>query len=109
MKHDPGMDVSKAKLDCSLLREDSGGKRKAKSVANSRVGIDALLLWCRKQGVTPDILHVIMEGTGVYHEQSALALCDAGVTVSIVNPAQVSGASQKLCQGNCGAKQDRRD
>ncbi len=30
-----------------------------------------------------------MEGTGTYYEQAALALFDAGVTVSIVNPAQV--------------------
>jgi transposase len=37
-----------------------------------------------------------MEGTGVYHEQAALALSDAGVTVSIVNPAQVKDFSRSL-------------
>ncbi|GHU49750.1 IS110 family transposase [Betaproteobacteria bacterium] len=90
MKHYLGMDVSKAKLDCSLLQDASGTRRKAKnSIANNRGGIDVLLGWCKQQGITPDGLHVIMESTGVYHEQAALALCDAGVTVSIVNPAQV--------------------
>jgi transposase len=35
-----------------------------------------------------------MEGTGVYHEQAALA--DAGATVSIVNPAQVKDFGRSL-------------
>jgi transposase len=37
-----------------------------------------------------------MEGTGVYHEQAALALSDAGATVSIVNPAQVKDFGRSL-------------
>src|SRR3990172_12580666 len=37
-----------------------------------------------------------MEGTGVYHEQAALALADTGVTVSIVNPAQVKDFGRGL-------------
>jgi transposase len=34
-------------------------------------------------------LHVVMEATGVYHEAAAYALTQAGVKVSVVNPAQV--------------------
>ena len=41
-------------------------------------------------------MHAILEGTGVYHEQAALALVDAGVTVSIVNPAQVKDFGRSL-------------
>jgi transposase len=37
-----------------------------------------------------------MEGTGVYHEQAALALADAGVMLSIVNPAQVKDFGRGL-------------
>ena len=37
-----------------------------------------------------------MEGTGVYHEQAAPALAEAGVTVSIVNPAQVKDFGRGL-------------
>lgn len=83
-----GIDISKAKLDCTLLIDSDSIKRRAKSVANSKSGVSDLLDWVARQGVSPAALHVVMEGTGVYHEQAALALCDAGVTVSIVNPAQ---------------------
>jgi transposase len=56
---------------------------------NSTTGIVDLLAWTNKQHVINDQLHAILEGTGVYHEQAAQALHDAGVLVSIVNPAQV--------------------
>jgi transposase len=41
-----GIDVSKAKLDCSLLLDAANSKRRAKSVANSKIGISELLSWC---------------------------------------------------------------
>jgi hypothetical protein len=92
-----GIDVSKAKLDCSLLLLDvASSKRRAKSVTNSKTGITDLLAWCAKQQVIIHELHAIMEGTGVYHEQAALALSDAGVTISIVNPAQVKDFGRSL-------------
>lgn len=91
-----GIDVSKAKLDCSLLLDVSSLKRRAKVVTNSKAGIADLLAWCAKQQVAPPTLHAILEGTGVYHEQAALALSDAGVTVSIVNPAQVKDFGRSL-------------
>lgn len=90
-----GMDVAKAKLDCLLLNED-GNKGKSKSVANSRTGIADFLVWIGKQSISPGELHIIMEATGVYHEHAALALADAGVTVSIVNPAQVKDFGRGL-------------
>lgn len=84
-----GIDVSKAKLDCSLLIDATNNKRKSKVIVNSKTGISDLLAWTNKQHVTNDQLHAILEGTGVYHEQAAQTLHDAGVRVSIVNPAQV--------------------
>jgi transposase len=84
-----GIDVSKAKLDCSLLTDATNNKRKSKVVINSTTGISDLLVWTNKQLVQNDQLHAILEGTGVYHEQAAQALHNAGVLVSIVNPAQV--------------------
>src|SRR3990167_7035681 len=84
-----GMDIAKAKLDCCLLVDEASGKRKTKVVSNTKTGIVDLLTWVAKQNISPEALHVVMEGTGVYHEQAALALTDAGVTVSIVNPAQI--------------------
>ncbi|MFZ2449718.1 MAG: hypothetical protein WAW36_04270 [Methylovulum miyakonense] len=50
--------------------------------ANSKTGIVDLVAWCAKQKVSAHELHAVMEGTGVYHEQAALALADAGATVS---------------------------
>lgn len=91
-----GMDVAKAKLDCCLLLDETSGKRKTKVVSNSKSGIVDLLAWVAKQNFSPEVLHVVMEGTGVYHEQAALALADAGVTVSIVNPAQVKDFGRGL-------------
>ena len=91
-----GMDVAKAKLDCCLLLDEASGKRKTKVVSNTKSGIVDLLAWVAKQNISPEALHVVMEGTGVYHEQAALALADAGVTVSIVNPAQVKDFGRGL-------------
>jgi transposase len=91
-----GIDVSKSKLDCCLLLEVGSSKRKAKSVANSKIGVADLVVWLAKQAIVPGDLHAILEGTGVYHEVAALALHDAGVTVSIVNPAQVKDFGRGL-------------
>jgi transposase len=91
-----GIDVSKSKLDCSLLVDASNSKRKAKSVANSNTGVADLVVWIAKQGITPGDLHAILEGTGPYHETAALALHEAGATVSIVNPAQVRDFARGL-------------
>jgi len=84
-----GIDVAKAKLDCCLLRQDAPGKRKSKVVANSVAGIAELLRWLVNQDVRPEATHALLEGTGVYHETAATALHEKGLTVSILNPAQV--------------------
>ena len=84
-----GVDVSKDKLDCCLLRDAGDTKRKTKVVANSPSGLATLLSFVEKDGIPPDELHVILEGTGVYHQLAAETLSDAGATVSIANPAQV--------------------
>jgi transposase len=94
--HYLGIDVAKAKLDCSLLMDVDGGKRKLKSVANSPDGITALLSWTAKQGILSTELHVVMEATGIYHEQAALNLHDAGVTVSIINPAHIKSFARSV-------------
>jgi transposase len=91
-----GIDVSKAKLDCCLLLDVANLKRRAKVIANTPKGVVDLLAWCAKQQVPVHELHAILEGTGVYHEQAALALADAGATVSIVNPAQVKDFGRSL-------------
>jgi transposase len=93
-----GIDVSKAKLHSCLLLDDKG-KCKTKVVENSPTGVTALLAWTVRQGIASEQLHVVMEATGVYHETAAQTLFDAGVTVSIVNPAQVKDFARGLAVG----------
>lgn len=88
-----GVDVAKAKLDCMLLDAVSG-KRKSKVIPNTNAGFALLIEWLGKQG--PSQVHVIMEPTGVYHEPAALALSDAGLTLSLVNPGQLRQFAQGL-------------
>lgn len=83
-----GIDVSKKKLDVALL---VNGKTKAKVVENSAEGHQTLLDWLSKSKVPLSALHVCMEATGVYSEPAALALHQAGLIVSVVNPGCIKG------------------
>ena len=83
-----GIDVSKKKLDIALLVD---GKTRAKVIENSAQGYKTLLEWLGKSKVPLPALHVCMEATGVYSEPVALALHQAGVRVSIVNPVCIKG------------------
>lgn len=80
-----GIDVAKAKLDCALIRPD--GKWRQKVVENTPAGFDALANWLTNQGVSE--LHAAMEATGIYWEGIAEFLSNTGVTVSVINPAQI--------------------
>lgn len=90
-----GIDVAKAKLDCTLL-DPLTDKRKNKTVSNDKAGLEALSAWLAKQGAALGEVHGVMEATGVYHEQAALWLSDAGMRVSVVNPAQVRDFARGL-------------
>ena len=85
MKHVLGIDVSKAKLDLALKRPN--GKFRTQTLANTAEGFAALSAWLGSEGL--DELPVGMEATGTYWEAVAEYLADAGVTVSVVNPAQI--------------------
>ncbi len=85
-----GIDVSKAKLHCSLLSNPDLRKSKDKAADNNPAGFSALLEWaCRHGKCEAAELHFIMEATGVYHEALAEFLAEAGCRVSVVNPFQV--------------------
>ena len=51
---------------------------------------------CRQARCAVAQLHVVMEATGVYHEAAAYALTQAGVKVSVVNPARVREFARSL-------------
>jgi transposase len=88
-----GIDVAKAKLDCFLLNS-STGKVRSKTVPNTSKGFKDLQDWLVKHEAPAP--HVVMEPTGIYHEAAALALTDAGLKVSLVNPAQLRKFAQGL-------------
>jgi transposase len=92
MQYCLGIDVSKSKLDCALRRPD--GKYRAKVVENHAKGFALLVEWLTKQGAAQ--VHVCMEATGVYWEAVAVELANRGMTVSVMNPAQIKafGASR---------------
>lgn len=98
-----GIDVAKAKLDCALLNTATK-KQKTKVVPNSSAGFAQLIDWLAKNDAPAP--HVIMEPTGVYHEPAALALTDSGLTLSLVNPAQLRSFAQGL---GVKTKTDRAD
>lgn len=89
-----GIDVAKAKLDCALRLPD--GKLRSKVVENNFKGFKVLTEWLERHGATT--VHVCMEATGVYWEAVAEYLAAQGMTVSVVNPAQIKafGASQMV-------------
>lgn len=92
-----GCDVSKKKLDLGLLVSVEPLKIRSKVVENHQPGWMALIDWaCRQVNCTPGELHVVMEATGAYHEAGAYALTQAGVQVSVVNPARVRDFAKGL-------------
>jgi transposase len=100
-----GIDVSKAKLDCAWLKEQD--KVKTKAMTNNLTGWQELLDWTLKNtGLAIVERHFVMEATGIYHEQLATFLTDAGAKVSVVNPAQVKFYAQGL---GVRSKNDKKD
>ncbi|MET0857958.1 MAG: IS110 family transposase [Telluria sp.] len=86
-----GIDVSKLKLDVALL---FNGKVRSKVLDNSSAGHKNLLEWLGKSKAPMETMHICMEATGVYYEALALALHQAGLNVSVVNPSCIKGFGQ---------------
>lgn len=102
-----GIDVSKSKLDCVLILASKPDKELEKKAPNSEEGHQKLIEWCtRKAQCEVSQIHAVMEATGPYHEQLAMALFEAGCQVSVVNPAKIKHFSQSL---GSKAKNDKRD
>jgi transposase len=103
-----GCDVSKKKLELALLLSLEPLKLRSKVVDNHQPGCMALIDWaCRQANCGPGELHVVMEATGAYHEAAAYALSEAGVKVSVVNPAQVREFAKGIAVRNKTDASDR--
>ena len=103
-----GCDVSKRKLELALLLSLQPLKLRSKVVENHQPGCMALIDWaCRHANCSAGELHVVMEATGAYHEAAAYALSQAGVKVSVVNPAQVREFAKGIAVRNKTDASDR--
>lgn len=92
-----GIDVSKQKLDCALIRSDLPGKPLHKKVANTPEGIAALLTWAvKKADCAVSDFYVVLEATGPYHEIAAESLFEANCKVFVVNPARTRDFAKSL-------------
>lgn len=84
-----GIDVSKKKLDICLLTTGINGKRKTKVIENNHHSVKTLIEWLHKQKCSLKAVKIVLESTGIYHEQLCNELYDIGVHVSIVNPYRI--------------------
>ena len=83
-----GIDVSKAKLDVALLREQQTFSAVFK---NNQGGFSALKKWLEKHQSVP---HIAMESTGSYGKAAAKFLHQNGFPVSVVNPMQIKASAR---------------
>jgi transposase len=97
-----GIDVSKATLEVVLLRP--GLAAQAASYAHTQAGFKKLDHWLRKRHAGR--VHACLEATGLYGDEVALFLHEAGHTVSVVNPARIKAYAESQMQRN---KTDRLD
>lgn len=100
-----GIDVAKLKLDVALLYE---GKTHTRQFANSLAGFQQLLAWLATFALHLEQGHVCLEATGSYGDGVALCLHQAGLRVSVVNPARIKGYGQAKMQRNKTDKSDAR-
>lgn len=92
-----GIDVSKAKIDVTWLKDKISLKVKSKIFNNDFSGHNELLQWLTKNIDAPlDTVHAVMEATSVYHEALAYHLHEHRVNVSIINPAYVRDFAKGL-------------
>jgi transposase len=92
-----GIDVSKAKLDV-MLRRDERDSGVSGTFDNSPSGFKKLGQWLSKRKV--EQVHACLEATGLYGDEVARFLHEAGHTVSIVNPAQIKKHAESQLRRN---------
>lgn len=85
-----GIDVAKATFDIALPLTPGKYRTRAK-ISNDAAGWAQLLAWRDKHA--PNAA-VGLEATGIYHQDLAEQLVAAGVTVYVVNPAQIKAYGQ---------------
>lgn len=96
-----GIDIAKDSFSYCLafLKDDlSKDFELGKDLSNDKQGFQSLLKWLKKVGVSKENLTIVMEATGVYHEEIAYYLHDNGYTVCIMQSGRVKKYAQSLDQ-----------
>jgi transposase len=89
LKFSLGIDVSKDKLDCNLshINELQEVNVKARRIFNNTpAGIRNLIVWLKRHWIEEVPLLIVLEATGVYHENLAYKLDDIQVNLAVVLP-----------------------
>ena len=99
VKQVAGIDVAQRELVVCLGRmyDDWSPELYAnKTFANTEKGMEALVLWVKKQTDQQMMVRFVMEATGVYHEALAYYLEEKSYEVSIVLPNKISNYMRTL-------------
>jgi len=102
-----GIDVSKdSNKVCAKERREDGGSRilRTKTFPNSGIGHEDLYEWMKGHKMAEAL--VVMEATGVYHEDLLWYLYDCGARCAVVQPGRINAFSRTL---DHKAKTDRLD
>jgi len=97
-----GIDVSKARLDVLLVRDD---QREGQHFTNTPTGYAKLHGWLQRRLPSSQV-QVCMEATGTYADGVATYLYEHGYRVSVVNPARIKGYAASQLQRNKTDKLD---
>ncbi len=90
-----GIDIAKETVAVALL---DGTRLEPATFPNTPEGAVKVLNWLHKRKVAH--VHACMEATGTYGEVLALALHEAGHTVSVVNPARIAAYAKSQLARN---------
>ena len=106
-----GIDVSMRKIDCNLSISTLKNKCKVLSTHkfdNTVSGFKQLFTWIEGKLSSFDNLTIVMEATGVYHQNVAYFLFDKGLKVCIVQPTKAKQYAKSLDNRNKTDKSDAR-
>jgi transposase len=95
-----GIDVSKDTFDATIANRTEKSLFSVKSshkFANNPVGFKAFLKWVKQNCLENQTLYVLMEATGVYHEELAMFIHEMpSVRLSILVPTKVKNFAKSL-------------
>src|SRR4051812_23090560 len=97
-----GIDIAKASFDVVLLVDGQADAHA--QFSNDKAGFKKLQTWLVHRGVSE--LQACMEATGNFSEGLATFLYEQGYTVSLVNPAHISGYAKSQLRRNKTDKLD---